>query len=179
VKHENFSLSSEIFLGFSVVKHEIFWGFLLPAWWWLIRWLGLPDLGVVVVDSVVGLIRWLIRWWLIRRRREPPQPAAVACRARSLPVWRSPTAKPAAWGCRAHRNEFCKTQRCWNFCLFGCCEKLIWVGVGYFWWKVIIKKYCSKISRYFSIFSYQLLLQSSSKLDSRFQLKTKAEVTED
>ena len=32
------------------------------------------------------------------RRREPPQPAAVACRARSLPVWRSPTAKPAAWG---------------------------------------------------------------------------------
>uniref|UniRef100_A0A2N9GEX7 Uncharacterized protein n=1 Tax=Fagus sylvatica TaxID=28930 RepID=A0A2N9GEX7_FAGSY len=35
------------------------------------------------------------------RRREPPQPAAVACRARSLPVWRSPTAKPAAWGCRA------------------------------------------------------------------------------
>jgi hypothetical protein len=25
-------------------------------------------------------------------------------------------------------------------CLFGCCEKLIWVGVGYFWWEVIIKK---------------------------------------
>ena len=24
-----------------------------------------------------------------------------------LPVWRWPTAKPAAWGCRAHRNEFC------------------------------------------------------------------------
>jgi ABC-type phosphate transport system auxiliary subunit len=24
--------------------------------------------------------------------------------------------------------------------LFGCCEKLIWVGVGYFWWEVIIKK---------------------------------------
>uniref|UniRef100_A0A2N9I656 Uncharacterized protein n=1 Tax=Fagus sylvatica TaxID=28930 RepID=A0A2N9I656_FAGSY len=46
------------------------------------------------------------------RRREPPQPAAKPCRARSLPVWRSPTAKPAAWGCRArsllvgHRNEF-------------------------------------------------------------------------
>jgi hypothetical protein len=32
----------------------------LPAWWWLIRWLGLPDLSVVVVNgealnSVVGL----------------------------------------------------------------------------------------------------------------------------
>uniref|UniRef100_A0A2N9F205 Uncharacterized protein n=1 Tax=Fagus sylvatica TaxID=28930 RepID=A0A2N9F205_FAGSY len=45
------------------------------------------------------------------RRREPPQPAAKPCRARSLPVWRSPTAKPAAWGCRArsllvgHRNS--------------------------------------------------------------------------
>ena len=29
------------------------------------------------------------------------------------------------------------------FCLvalFGCCEKLIWVGVGYFWWEVMIKK---------------------------------------
>jgi hypothetical protein len=25
-------------------------------------------------------------------------------------------------------------------CLFGCCEKLIWVGVGYFWWEIIIKK---------------------------------------
>jgi hypothetical protein len=25
--------------------------------------------------------------------------------------------------------------------LFGCCdEKLIWVGVGYFWWEVMIKK---------------------------------------
>ena len=101
------------------------------------------------------------------------------------PVWRSPTAKPAAWGYRArslpvgHRNEFCKTQRhrlpvpavwvaeiflglvalfgccdeklIWLFgllfyflglvALFGCCdEKLIWVGVGYFWWEVIIKK---------------------------------------
>ena len=29
---------------------------------------------------------------------------------------------------------------CWNFFLFGCCEKLIWVGVGYFLWEVIIKK---------------------------------------
>ena len=71
------------------------------------------------------------------RRREPPQPEPMACRADShgrfgdprprlpvwrwptakaaawgchagsLPVWRWPTAKPAAWGCRAHRNEFC------------------------------------------------------------------------
>ena len=24
--------------------------------------------------------------------------------------------------------------------LLGCCEKLIWVGVGYFWWEVMIKK---------------------------------------
>jgi hypothetical protein len=33
---------------------------------------------------------------------------------------------------------------CWNFfclvALFGCCEKLIWMGVGYFWWEVVIKK---------------------------------------
>jgi hypothetical protein len=33
----------------------------------------------------------------------------------------------------------------WLLCLvavkmFGCCEKLIWVGVGYFWWEVMIKK---------------------------------------
>ena len=46
------------------------------------------------------------------RRREPPQPAAKPCRARSLSVWRSPTAKPATWGCRTrsllvgHGNEF-------------------------------------------------------------------------
>jgi hypothetical protein len=36
-----------------------------------------------------------------------------------------PTAKPAAWGCRAHRNEFCKLicLGCWNF----------WVGLLEFW----------------------------------------------
>ena len=103
------------------------------------------------------------------RRREPPQPAAKPCRARSLPVWRSPTAKLAAWGCRArsllvgHRNEFGWSPE-FHFakkgspsllaspsfltwlvveiliCLFGCCEKLIWVGVGYFLWEIIIKK---------------------------------------
>jgi hypothetical protein len=27
-----------------------------------------------------------------------------------------------------------------EFFLFGCCEKLIWMGVGYFWWEVVIKK---------------------------------------
>ena len=183
------SLSSEIFLGFSVVKHEKFLGFSVA--------------GVVVVDSVVawacrrGLLGFLLKHETghglkempTPRRREPPQPAAVACRARSLPVWRSPTAKPAAWGCRAwsrlvwrsptakpaawgclaHRNEFCKLiclgcwnfwvgllefwnffrllefLGCWNFFLFGCFVWLLWweidlVGVGYFWWEVIIKK---------------------------------------
>jgi hypothetical protein len=34
-------------------------------------------------------------------RSPTAKPAAVACRARSLPVWRSPTAKPAAVACRA------------------------------------------------------------------------------
>ena len=102
------------------------------------------------------------------RRREPPQPTTKPCCARSLPIWRSPTAKPAAWGCRAqsllggHQNEFgwspefyfakkgspslLASPSCFwlvaeiLICLFGCCEKLIWVGVGYFWWEVIIKK---------------------------------------
>ena len=44
LKHENFSLSSEIFLGFSVVKHENF-----LAWAW----------ADSVVDSVGGLIQWV------------------------------------------------------------------------------------------------------------------------
>jgi hypothetical protein len=73
-----------------------------------------------------------------------------------ISVWRSPTAKPAAWGCRArslpvgHRNEFCKTQRhrlpvpaVWVaeiflglVALFGYCdEKLIWLfGMLKFFW---------------------------------------------
>ncbi len=34
----------------------------------------------------------------------------------------------------------CETVWLFAVKMFGCCEKLIRVGVGYFWWEVMIKK---------------------------------------
>jgi hypothetical protein len=69
----------------------------------LLRWLAVEipaGLGVTHGQACCGGLPWrsLPVWG-----SPTAKPAAVACRARSPPVWRSPTAKPAAWGRQACR----------------------------------------------------------------------------
>ena len=84
------------------------------------RWLAVPDPCRSGGHPRPSLLRWLA----------VPDPCRSGGHPRpSLPPG---VAKPAAWVAEIFLGLVA---------LFGCCdEKLIWVGVGYFLWKVIIKK---------------------------------------
>ena len=95
---------------------------------------GLAGVGLGLRLILLGF-RW---WWFFGG-----WVFCWVCRARSLSV--------------GHRNSILQRKGhrlCWPvpavcvlglvaeilICLFGCCEKLIWVRVCCFWWEIIIKK---------------------------------------